>query len=170
MPFVPYLSVSAVAQYAHAAGFVGTDLYTIVAICGAESGWNPRAHALTWREDSRGLAQINVRAHPWGRKIDLYDPRINLEAAWRVYREAGYRFTPWTTYINGHYRKYWNRAVAASQHVAPGPPAPATAHAPPYLSDVPDDYSQNIRNITGLFSRYASHLSGWAGFVYRIYN
>lgn len=160
----------AVAEYAHRAGFVGIDLYTIVAICGAESGWNPRARLHTSREDSRGLAQINVYAHPWGRSINLYDPQTNLSAAWRVYREAGFRFTPWTTYVNGHYRNYWNRAVAASQGVSPGAPAPPTAHAPPYLSNIPDDYSANIRNITELFRYYAGKLSGWAARIYRIYH
>lgn len=61
-----------------------------------ESGGNPRARALTKREDSRGLWQINVRAHPEWALRDLFDPRLNARAAVRISRN-GADWSPWTT-------------------------------------------------------------------------
>lgn len=164
------VSVLSVAQWGWDAGFIDTDLVTIVAICGAESGYNDHAHYVTSREDSRGLSQINVRAHPWGRSINLYNGAVNLKAAYRVYREAGHRFTPWSTYNNGHYRNFWDLAVMAVRQVRPGAPSPVVTGTRPPPSDIPDDYSTNIRNIAGVFRRHGGSFSGWAGFVYRIYN
>jgi hypothetical protein len=165
---VGVISVRSCAEYAHAANFVGLDLYTIVAICGAESGYNTTAHALTSREDSRGLAQINVRAHPWGRSINLYDPRINLQSAWRVYKEAGFKFTPWSTFDDGAYRHYWNAAVIASGGLPAGAPPPPTVVYIRPPTDVPDDYSGHVRNMTGTYHTSVYTLNGWARYVITI--
>ncbi len=48
-----------------------------------ESRLNPAAEAITAREHSIGLFQINVKAHPEYAGIDLKDPRINAEIAAR---------------------------------------------------------------------------------------
>lgn len=77
------------------------------AVARRESGGNPRAHALTSREDSRGLWQINVRAHPTWRLRDLYDPRTNAQAAIAI-SSNGASWGPWTT------------ARAAAEDVAAG--------------------------------------------------
>jgi hypothetical protein len=66
------------------------------AVARRESGGNPRAHALTSREDSRGLWQINVRAHPTWALRDLYDPRVNVQAAVAI-SSNGSNWNPWTT-------------------------------------------------------------------------
>jgi Lysozyme like domain len=102
------------AIWAQRAGFSGYQLIDIVAIGGAESGWRTNAHALTSREDSRGVWQINVWAHPWGTSINLYDGQTNAEAAMRVYREAGYSFGPWSTYNDKAYLNYWQEAQFAT--------------------------------------------------------
>lgn len=111
------LSGEQVARAAQRAGFHNTpreDILTIaVAIAAAESGWNPAAHYVTAREDSRGLWQINVKAHPWGLSTDLFDPQINAAAAFRVYSEAGNKFTPWSAYIYGRYLQYLDEAGKA---------------------------------------------------------
>lgn len=104
---------SRVALYAHNAGFSGWRLIVAVAIAKGESAWNTRAHALTSREDSRGLWQINVNAHPWGKSINLYDGQTNAHAARRVWREAGGSFHPWSVYIHCTYGRYVDDAIQA---------------------------------------------------------
>jgi hypothetical protein len=46
-----------------------------------ESGGNPNAHASTSKEDSRGLFQINLKAHPQWKNVNLYDPVENARLA-----------------------------------------------------------------------------------------
>lgn len=66
------------------------------AVAMRESGGNPQAHALSKIEDSRGLWQINVRAHPIYRLRNLYDPRENVAAAIAI-SSNGSNWSPWTT-------------------------------------------------------------------------
>jgi hypothetical protein len=96
---VAKLSIREIATHAAAAGFRGADLRMAVAVAYAESGGNPAAHALTSREDSRGLWQINVRAHPEFRNVNLYDPATNARAAKTVLGKQGWR--AWSVYTNG---------------------------------------------------------------------
>jgi Lysozyme like domain/Peptidase family M23 len=76
----------------------------MAAIALAESGGNPGAHALTRQEDSRGLWQVNVRAHPRFSHANLYDPAVNAQAAVAVYRSQG--LGAWSTYSSGAYASY----------------------------------------------------------------
>lgn len=165
MPIVP---IHTVAIYAHNAGFVGIDLQTIVAICGAESGYNDHARALTALEDSRGLAQINVYAHPWGNFINLYDGATNLSAAWRVYKEAKYSFHPWSTFTSGSYRNFWSAAGSAMGNLPPGaqPPPTVVYIRPP--TDVPDDYSGHVSIMAKGFREAASNFIWLSGYMSRL--
>jgi hypothetical protein len=104
---------SLVAHDAYKAGWRGWRLITIVAISRAESGWNTTARNHTSREDSRGLTQINVYAHPWGASINLYNGEVNMRAALRVYNEAGGSFTPWSVYLHCTYARYVADAIKA---------------------------------------------------------
>ena|SRR3990172_1512184 len=68
-------------------------------IMNCESGFAPAAHCLNCagvEEDSRGLFQINVNAHPWAADWNLFDPDTNARAARRVYDEAGGSWEPWS--------------------------------------------------------------------------
>lgn len=112
---VAALTGNQVAGYAVAAGFSGEDVRTITAIAKAESGWNARAHNPVPPDDSYGLTQINMRGDlgPSRRKAfglksndDLYDPAVNMRAAYAVYKAAGNSFRPWSTYNNGSYKKW----------------------------------------------------------------
>lgn len=97
------LSKTVVRQYAFEAGFRGSDLDSIVNIAICESGLNTNAHCLNCfgvSEDSRGLWQINLNAHPQYKSVDLFNPKINAEAAYQVYKEAGYSFKPWYNCAN----------------------------------------------------------------------
>lgn len=101
------LNGSQIAQYAYKAGFRGQALNTAVAIALAESGgntnaYNPESAAGTPAgSGSRGLWQIYGVAHPEFNNDSAFDPAINAQAAFKVFVEAGNRFTPWSTYNAG---------------------------------------------------------------------
>jgi hypothetical protein len=58
-----------------------------------ESTNNPYAVSYT---NDHGLWQTNARFHAWRwRGRDIYDPTVNAEVAWDIYRESGFR--AWTT-------------------------------------------------------------------------
>jgi len=105
--------IGVAAAAARAAGFRGSDLVTALAVAGPESNYNPRARLNTSVEDSRGLWQINTKAHPWSRSMNLYDPVVNARAAKRVHDQAG-GWGPWTGYTSGRYRAFIARARAAA--------------------------------------------------------
>jgi hypothetical protein len=105
------LSGAEVAELCYEAGWRRTKrLMTIVAIARAESGWYEKA----WNPDdpsggSYGLLQVNL-IH--GDKIeDLYDAQYNVRAAFKIYKRAGYRFTPWGAYTNRSYLKFLPLAI-----------------------------------------------------------
>lgn len=101
------LTPAQIYQYAYRAGFRGGDLVTAVAVALRESGgntqaYNPESAAGTRPgSGSRGLWQIYGTAHPEFNNDLVYDPQANANAAYKVYREAGGRFTPWSTFNNG---------------------------------------------------------------------
>jgi len=136
------VSDAQIASYAHAAGLDScrVSLATWVAIALAESGGNRYAHA-TVGEDSRGLWQINMRAHSsWVGGRDLYDPATNAWAATQVCKGSGP--SAWTTYTKGSYRTYLSRGQAAANAVAAGtvsaaPAVLAKATATPAAPAVP---------------------------------
>lgn len=101
------LSPQQIAQYAYRAGFRGADLVKAVAVALAESGGNPQAYnpetaaGTKPGSGSRGLWQIYGTAHPQYNNASVFDPQANANAAYQVYREAGNRFTPWSTWNLG---------------------------------------------------------------------
>jgi len=95
-------SMTEVAGYAYQAGLRNPPKIAMaVAIAMAESGLNPSAHN-TKGEDSRGLWQINVRAHPpaslgIGSADALYDPLVNARAMVKI-SNSGSNWKAWTTW------------------------------------------------------------------------
>jgi hypothetical protein len=85
------------------AGF--PDPRVAAAIAMAESTGDPRARNVTPREDSRGLWQINVKAHKRFADADLYDPQVNARAAFDVSR-GGSTFRDWSTFTSGKYKEF----------------------------------------------------------------
>src|SRR5205807_8603005 len=109
----------------------------------AESGGNTSAHNPNG-ENSQGLWQINVRAHPdlAQQFPNLYDPVQNAKAAFIV-SGGGSDISPWTSTHNGLAAKYlryrtdaeqaaiaygdgpghgmWTGTAAYGDHVAAGP-------------------------------------------------
>ena len=111
------LSANQIAQVAQNAGFTGGDLTIAVAVALAESGGNPKAHGDTTLGSgtgSFGLWQIYSDAHPeYGPDFtQLYDPQTNANAAYAIYQQAGFQFTPWSTFKNGAYEAHLDDASA----------------------------------------------------------
>ena len=131
------LSATQIRSYAQGAGFKGNDLNTAVAIALAESGGNPMAYnpelgANTAKgSGSRGLWQIYGAAHPQYNSDLMFDPAANAAAAFAVYKEAGNKFTPWSTYNNGSYAQTSSPALATTApKSSQGPTALQTQAAP----------------------------------------
>lgn len=89
------LNTSQVFNYFYNAGFRGSNLDAAVKICYCESSFNTNAHNTTG-EDSRGLMQINVDAHPNYLNRNLFDPQINANTAYEIFTNAGKTFKDWT--------------------------------------------------------------------------
>jgi Lysozyme like domain len=112
------LSIPQLLGFAGNAGFTGPDLAASVAIAMAESGGNPQAHGdltLGSGKGSFGLWQIYADAHPeYGPNFSqLFDPQTNANAAFAIYQQAGYAFTPWSTYKSGAYLAFLSAVQAA---------------------------------------------------------
>ena len=128
------LSSLQIAQYAYQAGFRGLGLVEAIAVALAESSGSPTAHCLNCAgvpEDSRGLWQINVNAHPQYAGVNLYDPLTNAKAAFAV-SSGGSNFNPWSTFTNGAYKQYLgvaNNVVGLLEGAAAGAVSGATGNA-----------------------------------------
>jgi cell wall-associated NlpC family hydrolase len=122
IPRVARYSAAQIYAFALEAGFDRDSATTMTAIALAESGGRGSAHA-THGEDSRGLWQINARAHPGlAERYDLFDPRENAKAAFEVSGHGG-DISPWTTTHGGGrapYLRFREQAQAAA--VAHGDP------------------------------------------------
>lgn len=180
---MPRLSPAELAALLDQAGFDRDELVTGVAIALAESGGDPGGHRVVTRdqvdsvpgqtgpEDSRGLWQINVDAHPWGRSIDLYNPTVNARAARRVYQEAGGSWRPWSTFKLSDHRDHLDDARAGvATHLKGSPSAGPTPGAgfDAVLDDAEDDKERAKREAAedgggGLADRLASALGSAFG-------
>lgn len=103
------LTADQIAAVAAGAGFTGDALITAVAVALAESSGNTRARFATTREDSRGLWQINTKAHPNWSPERLYEPGYNAAAAYSI-SAGGTSWSPWSAYTSGRYRTHLDTA------------------------------------------------------------
>jgi Lysozyme like domain len=101
-----------VQQLAKNVGFSDQDSVTMTKIAWAESRWNPKSHNdnPSTKDNSYGLWQINMLAHTTkefgiGSNDELLTPPINAHAAFVVWKNAGRKFSPWTTWKTGAYTK-----------------------------------------------------------------
>jgi cell wall-associated NlpC family hydrolase len=102
---MPRYSAEQIYGFARRAGFSPDESATMTAIALAESGGNSKAHNPVG-EDSRGLWQINGKAHPdFLTKYNLYDPVDNARAAFEV-SHRGEDISPWTTTHGGLSSRY----------------------------------------------------------------
>jgi hypothetical protein len=88
----------------------GSDCKTFLAILKAENGTHEctRNNKGLNRNGSTdyGLAQINDRATPGYTKEQLMDCKTNLDIAYMKYAGRGKRFTAWSAYNSGAYKKH----------------------------------------------------------------
>lgn len=105
---MPNLTQDSLQQLAAQAGFQGSDIQTAAAIAQAESSGNPGAvgDLNITPGGSIGLWQVNLAAHPNFTAGQLVDPLTNAQAAYAIYKAAGYKFTPWTTFKTGAFAQY----------------------------------------------------------------
>jgi cell wall-associated NlpC family hydrolase len=109
---VPRFSAEQIYSFARRAGFSPDEAATMTAIALAESGGDSRAHN-PFGEDSRGLWQINARAHPeLAQRFNLFDPVQNAQAAFAVSR-GGADASPWTVTHGGSAARYLRHREAA---------------------------------------------------------
>jgi hypothetical protein len=150
------------AEAAANAGFTGDGLKTIVAIGGAESGWNPVAHNAKPPDDSYGVWQINMlgslgpaRRAQFGlkRNEDLYDPQVNARAAWAL-SNHGTNFAPWSTYTNGAYKKYLTPLAGGGMGAYTPPSIPSVT-----LPDVGSSITSGINAVTSQLGKLAGNVT-----------
>lgn len=107
------------------AGFSGKSLQTAYAIMMAESGGRSGAHNgnAGTGDNSYGLFQINMlgamgperlRQYHLGSNNDLFDPATNARVAYQM-SHGGTKWTDWSTYKSGAYKKYLTGAPGYSQ-------------------------------------------------------
>ena len=120
---MPRYSAEQIYGFARRAGFTPDESATMTAIALAESGGNSKAHNAVG-EDSRGLWQINGKAHPdFLRKYNLFDPVDNAKAAFEI-SHRGEDISPWTTTHGGlssRYVQFKEEAQAAAIAYGDGP-------------------------------------------------
>jgi cell wall-associated NlpC family hydrolase len=113
---MPRYSAEQIYGFARRAGFTPDEAATMTAVSLAESGGNSKAHN-PHGEDSRGLWQINGKAHPaFLTKYNLYDPLDNAKAAFEI-SHRGEDISPWTTTHGGlssQYVRFKDEAQAAA--------------------------------------------------------
>ena len=112
------------ASAAEQAGFSGNTLVTMVAIGGAESGWQSIPNGSC----CYGVWQIYLYYHPSAVCQDWTNIYDNAKCAMSVYQSQG--LNAWQTYSQGTYEKYMGEAQAAvaaaggGSQAAPPPPTP----------------------------------------------
>ncbi len=105
------LTNAQIRQVLREAGWPESLIPLMAAIGLGESGGDPTAHRIRAAgqgqrlpENSVGLFQINLLAHPGYSVANLVNPVNNARAALQIYRQQGLR--AWGSYTDGRYRQY----------------------------------------------------------------
>jgi hypothetical protein len=120
------LNADQIVKYAYDAGYRGLELAAISAIALAESGGNTQAHNAGTPghpENSYGVLQINLAAHPQYTIAQVTDPAQAFKIA---YSDFGSQFSQWTTYTGGQSASYLvevGTAIARMLGSASSPPS-----------------------------------------------
>lgn len=149
------LTPGQIANWAQQAGFSGPDLTTAIAVALAESGGNTDAvnHNSNGSTDY-GVWQINSVHADLFNKYPQWWSVENADMAYEIYKAAGNKFTPWTTYTSGAYQKFMTQAAQAA-----GNPSPAAGGGPDQTTTV-NPISQLADGVGGLIS-WLSTPSNW---------
>lgn len=130
---------NAIASYAARNGFTGNGIVMAVAIALAESGGDTNARGVNRSKSGtvlsvdRGLWQINSVYHKEVADSCAYDANCSAGAAYRI-SNRGTDWRQWSTYGNGRYRQFMQRALSASATVGRSssntPPSPSASPPP----------------------------------------
>lgn len=113
------LTAAQIAYYAKQAGFQGNDLTTAIAVALAESSGRLTAtNTNSNGSTDYGLWQINDKAHPDLITADAqwWSPPINAQMAFKVYSDAGNKFTPWSVFKSGAYVTHLGVALVGAMN------------------------------------------------------
>lgn len=140
------ITVAQARQYAQQAGFFGSALNTIVAIAYAESrfvtdAFNPGYPADPNDppgdiEQSAGVLQINLLAHPGITRAQANDPATAFKDAFAI-SNGGTNFTAWSTYTQpgpNNYTNFLSLTGGNTQGIIPPNPVPGTG---PVIGSIP---------------------------------
>ena len=113
MPSSSKLSAAQIATAMRKAGWPESAIPIGVAIAYAESGGDPKAvnHANRNGSSDYGLFQINTVHKALLKSGNWADPVDNAKMALKVYKDAGNRWTPWSTYNHGSYKKFYKASA-----------------------------------------------------------
>lgn len=124
-------SIAQIQQLLRQAGWPEELIVDAAAVFYYESArGNPRAGKVDSIERSYGLAQINLglpgsrlaaERAVWGPPERLYDPIYNLQIAWQIYQQQGWRAW-YNTYYGGRYRQFLPESQRAYASSASAPP------------------------------------------------
>jgi len=85
------------------------DVRTVMAIMEAESHCSPQSANMSDVHSScvgsYSLLQVGCFWYPFFGESDLFDPEVNIDIAYKVYKRSN-SFNPWTTYTSGKFKKY----------------------------------------------------------------
>jgi hypothetical protein len=126
-PGVTYMDSSVLNTIKNVGAKYGIPLDILYPIVMTESGGNPQAHTVTSKEDSRGLFQVNIKAHPDANSGQLFNAEYNANywipqlvpaynqgkakgltgADLSAYVERYGERPAWTSTVEGNIRKYY---------------------------------------------------------------
>lgn len=119
MPEVSIVPDNQIAGAAINAGFPPNEIVTAVAVALGESSGNRLAYNKNTNGSADyGLWQINNEAHKdiFAAGFDYGNQDENARAAFKVWQQAGGKWTPWAAYNNGRYRMFLGRADIAAKN------------------------------------------------------
>jgi|SRR3954468_9647379 hypothetical protein len=122
------LSAPQIAALAKEAGFTGANIAIAVAVALAESGGDTAIISKPNTNGTRdlGLWQINSGAHSdLLARYQWSDPKQNATMAYTIWRQAGNRWTPWTTFNTGSYAKFMGAGATGAANSGNAPPVNA---------------------------------------------
>lgn len=154
------LSDSQIAGLLKAGGFPADQIGTGVAIALAESGG--RTDALNTSNSNgswdAGLMQVNS-IHGYSQSY-LFDVHNNVAAALKIYKAAGNRWTPWSTYNSGSYRVFLPRGNLAAGNPSAAPPGTGTPATPPLENAASGNPNVSDLTLGGFWLRVGVFLLG----------
>lgn len=159
------LSAEQIAASMRKAGFPESAIPTGVAVAMAESGGDPTQINTANRNGSRdyGLFQINTVHGSLLQQGDWRNPDDNAKMAYKVWVDAGRKWTPWAVYNSGSYTKFLSGVLPKTSTT--NPPAQSSAGSGGEVRDGADVRNQNSGTYTPIVTGFGVFAEIWNAFV-----